>query len=203
MLEISLERYENEIALQINLESCQESGMPRSGLHQTSSQCIANRNPKPVKGLAMAEESAQIGSFEPDKPSTNWLLPVESGIDALPLHGDDELFLAPVSGCHIENAAKIAGISERTAYRRLADPEFRDRINSAREAVRASILAKLSDAAGDAVSTLWSLLESEDESIRLCASKMLLDALLAVQKGGPHQETTIQTTVERTQRTAG
>ena len=180
--------------------------MPRSGLHQTSFQCIANRNPKPVKGLAMAEEwqeSAQIGSFGRDKPSTNWLLPVEAGIDALPLHGDDELFLALVSGCHIENAAKIAGISERTAYRRLADPEFRDRINSAREAVRESILAKLSDAAGDAVSTLWSLLESEDESIRLRASKMLLDALLAVQKGGPHQETTIQTTVERTQRTAG
>jgi hypothetical protein len=37
--------------------------------------------------------------------------------DVLPFHGDDRLFVAIVSGCHIENAAKVAGMSQRAAYK--------------------------------------------------------------------------------------
>jgi hypothetical protein len=48
----------------------------------------------------------------------------EIGIES-ELQGDGQLFQALVSGCHIENAASRAGISVRTAYRRLADPTFR------------------------------------------------------------------------------
>ena len=57
------------------------------------------------------------------------------------LQGDDQLFQALVSGCHIENAASIAGISVRTAYRRLADPTFRSQLQDARQSLRESILA--------------------------------------------------------------
>ena len=53
----------------------------------------------------------------------------ENGMDS-ELQSDDQLFQALVSGCHIENAASIAGISVRTAYRRLADPTFRSQNHS-------------------------------------------------------------------------
>ena len=101
----------------------------------------------------------------------------EYGMDPQ-LKGDDQLFQALVSGCHIETAASIAGISVRTAYRRLADPTFRSQLQDARQNLRESILAKLSDAGHDAVGTLWELMETaEDESVRLRAAKTVLDSL--------------------------
>jgi hypothetical protein len=107
------------------------------------------------------------------------------------LQGDDQLFQALVSGCHIENAASIAGVSVRTAYRRLADPTFRSQLQDARQNIRESILAKLSDAGHDAVGTLWELMETaEDESVRLRAAKAVLDSLkklrLTIAQGGNH-----------------
>jgi len=57
----------------------------------------------------------------------------EIGMDSQ-LLGDDQLFRALVSGCHIENAAAIAGISVRTAYRRLADPVFKQQLQEAHHA---------------------------------------------------------------------
>ncbi len=93
--------------------------------------------------------------------------------------GDDRLLTALASGCHIGNAAATAGISERTAYRRLADPEFRAKLNEARESLRESILARLADAGHDAIGTLWEMMQSsEDENVRLKAAKTLLDSLM-------------------------
>lgn len=98
--------------------------------------------------------------------------------EEIELKGDDKLFQALVSGCHVENAAVIAGISERTAYRRLADPEFRSRLNQARESLRESILAKLADAGHDAIGVLTDLMHTaEDEATRLKAAKTVLDSL--------------------------
>lgn len=97
--------------------------------------------------------------------------------------GDDRLFKALVSGCHVENAAKSAGISERTAYRRLADPEFKEKIDQARRSLRESILAKLADAGHDAIAVLMDLMHSaEDEVTRLKAAKAVLDSLVVFQK---------------------
>lgn len=99
------------------------------------------------------------------------------------LQGDDRLFRALVSGCHIENAAVAAGISERTAYRRLANREFRKQIDDARQSLRESILSRLADAGHDAIATLQELMqESDDDAIRVKAAKTLLDSLLATQK---------------------
>ena len=99
------------------------------------------------------------------------------------LQGDDRLFQALVSGCHVENAAVIAGVSERTAYRRLADPEFRNQLAQARQSLRESILARLADSGHDAIATLSALMhDSENEAIRLKAAKTLLDALLTIQR---------------------
>jgi HEAT repeat protein len=113
------------------------------------------------------------------------------------LVGDDRLLTALASGCHVENAAQVAGISPRTAYRRLADPEFRSRLDAARESLRESILAKLVDAGHDAIGTLWTLMhESEDDGIKLRAAKTLIDSLMASHSVLPKTKTTVRTMVE-------
>ena len=117
------------------------------------------------------------------------------------LQGDDQLFQALVSGCHIENAASVAGISVRTAYRRLADPAFKQQLQEARQCLRESILAKLSDAGHDAVGTLWELMQSaDDEGVRLRAAKAVLDSLRGFHAESPTVETTTRMQFERTQR---
>ena len=117
------------------------------------------------------------------------------------LQGDDQLFQALVSGCHIENAASVAGISVRTAYRRLADPTFRSQLQDARQSLRESILAKLSDAGHDAVGTLWELMQTaDDEGIRLRAAKAVLDSLRGFHAESPKVETTTRMQVQRTRR---
>ena len=124
----------------------------------------------------------------------------EIGMDS-ELQGDDQLFQALVSGCHIENAASIAGISVRTAYRRLADPTFRSQLQDARQSLRESILAKLSDAGHDAVGTLWELMQSaDDEGVRLRAAKAVLDNLRGFHAESPTIETTTRTRVESSRR---
>jgi hypothetical protein len=124
----------------------------------------------------------------------------EIGMDS-ELQGDDQLFQALVSGCHIENAASIAGISVRTAYRRLADPAFNGQLQDARQSLRESILAKLSDAGHDAVGALWELMQTaDDEGVRLRAAKAVLDSLRGFHAESPTIETTTRTSVERTRR---
>ena len=131
-------------------------------------------------------------------PSLHELAEIDSDIT---LQGDDQLFQALVSGCHIENAASIAGISVRTAYRRLADPTFKVQLQDARQSLRESILAKLSDAGHDAVGTLCELMENaEDEGVRLRAAKAVLDSLRGFHAESPTIETTTRTRVERTRR---
>ena len=124
----------------------------------------------------------------------------EYGIES-ELQGDDQLFQALVSGCHIENVAAIAGISVRTAYRRLAEPVFKQQLQEARQSLRESILSKLSDAGHDAVGTLWELMQTaEDEGVRLRAAKAVLDSLRGFHAESPTIETTTRMQVERTHR---
>lgn len=92
-------------------------------------------------------------------------------MDAVVIQGDDALFDALAAGAHVENAAKIAKISPRAAYRRLAGPEFRLRVGTARQSIRDTILTRLTEAAGDAISSLWELVHHEDSLIQLKASK--------------------------------
>ncbi len=102
-----------------------------------------------------------------------------------PLSGDDRLFSALVAGCRVPHAAEAADMSERTAYRRLADPEFRRRLDAAREGVRESVLAKLVDVGSDAIATLCNLLQSEDKNIQCKAAKALLDSLMTLNASSP------------------
>ena len=112
--------------------------------------------------------------------------------------GNDALFQALLNGANVPCAAQMSGISERTVFRRMADPAFKQSLENARELVRDSILSRLIDAAGDAVDTLWHLQENEDPRIRMAASKSLLDALIKMQNASPKTSTSVRYSVEQT-----
>lgn len=95
----------------------------------------------------------------------------------------DELLLkALVAGSPVEQAARTAGVSVRTAYRRLADPGFARRLAQARDELISSALGELVDCATEAVATLRALLTASDERVRLGAAKSTLEQLLRLRE---------------------
>jgi hypothetical protein len=73
------------------------------------------------------------------------------------------LLTALAFGATVENAARKAGIGERTAYRRLADPDFRARLSQARQEAVVRTAGMLTGAAVGSVKTLVDL--QQDASV--------------------------------------
>jgi hypothetical protein len=89
---------------------------------------------------------------------------------------DAALAVALACGATPESAAQKAGVSVRTAYRRLADAVFRAQVNE----VRAEVVRRSTDmftAAGlSAIKTLMTLQESAaSESVRLGAARAVVE----------------------------
>ena len=91
------------------------------------------------------------------------------------LKGDDNLLLAMAEGRTVREAAIAAGLGERTATRRLADPNFRRRVVEARAEMVARALGKMADGMAEAADTLRQLLRAEGESVRLGAARSILE----------------------------
>ena len=86
------------------------------------------------------------------------------------------LVLALACGASPENAAQKAGVSQRTVYRRLAEPAFRAQVDDMRaELVRRT--ASMFTAAGMAsIKTFTTLQESAvSEAVRLGAAKAVIE----------------------------
>jgi hypothetical protein len=96
--------------------------------------------------------------------------------------GDEQLLASLAAGTSIEQAARTAGISTRTAYRRLADPVFQRRLAGARDELVTEALGELAACASAAVSTLSALLGARDDRIRLGAARVILDQLLRIRE---------------------
>jgi hypothetical protein len=95
----------------------------------------------------------------------------------------DELLLgALAAGSPVDQAAETAGISVRTAYRRLADPGFARRLAQARDELISSALGELVECASEAVATLRALLQAKDERVRLGAARSTLEQLLRLRE---------------------
>jgi hypothetical protein len=95
----------------------------------------------------------------------------------------DELLLTRLAaGATVEQAANAAGLSARTAYRRLADPAFTRRLAQARDELISSALGELVECASEAVATLRALLSASDERVRLGAAKSTLEQLLRLRE---------------------
>ncbi|MDB5311431.1 MAG: hypothetical protein JWO38_5633 [Gemmataceae bacterium] len=78
-------------------------------------------------------------------------------------------------GGTILQAAKAARVSERTIYRRLREPAFRDRVFEIRAAVLDTTCGRIVGTTADACDTLHRLLESPSEAIQLRAAKTLIE----------------------------
>ena len=98
---------------------------------------------------------------------------------------DAALIAALAGGNTVEDAATTAGIGVATAYRRLKEPAFRQRVDDARAELIAAAAAKLGAASTRAVTTLEGLLSAESEAVQLGAARSILDAAL---KWREHQD---------------
>jgi hypothetical protein len=87
----------------------------------------------------------------------------------------DALALALAAGDSIADAAAKAGMSERTARRRLADPSLRQHIEKLRAAMIERALGRMADSMTEAADVLRALLQAKTESVRLGAARSLLD----------------------------
>jgi molybdenum-dependent DNA-binding transcriptional regulator ModE len=95
---------------------------------------------------------------------------------------EEQLLALLAASSSVEDAARAAGISSRTAYRRLADPVFARRLAQARDELISSALGELVECASEAVATLRSLLSARDERVRLGAAKSTLEQLLRLRE---------------------
>lgn len=91
-------------------------------------------------------------------------------------NADEQLLMALACGVTVENAARQAGISPRTAYRRLAEPDFRQRLQKMRGDMVSRTAGTLTAAASEAVRTLLELLKNPTSSaVRLGAARAVLE----------------------------
>jgi hypothetical protein len=94
------------------------------------------------------------------------------------IRGNAALLTALASGQSVKSAARAAGVSERTAFRRVADPVFRQAVSQARAELLARAVGLLADSATEAAKTLRALLAAESEGVRVRAAVALLDAAM-------------------------
>lgn len=90
-------------------------------------------------------------------------------------NADEALALAVATGQSLRVAAQTAGIGERTASRRWADPIFRGRVNELRGELVQRSLGRLADGMSEAADVLRGLLAAESESVRLGAARSVLE----------------------------
>src|SRR5262245_53274724 len=88
---------------------------------------------------------------------------------------DDLLAAALAGGAEVAEAARQAGCSARTAYRRLADPQFRRRVAELRGRAVEQSLGKVTGVLTVAADKLRGLLGSDDERVRLSAVKLVFE----------------------------
>ena len=90
-------------------------------------------------------------------------------------NADDLLALELAAGKTLRDAALAAGIAERTATRRWADPEFRRLVSRHRGEMVGRAVGELADGMTDAAKTLRELLACESLAVRLGAARSLLE----------------------------
>jgi hypothetical protein len=91
--------------------------------------------------------------------------------------GDGPLAEALAAGLSVPKAAAAAGLSERTAYRRLADPAFRARVDEARAESLRAVVGQMSRLGQAAAGVLAGLMKDGPEQVRLGATRTALEYL--------------------------
>ena len=89
--------------------------------------------------------------------------------------GDTILMTALASGASIKDGAKLAGIGERTAHRRLSNTQFQEKIAELRIQLLSEAVGRLTAATTQAAETMRSLLQSKSDNVRLSAARAILE----------------------------
>jgi hypothetical protein len=89
--------------------------------------------------------------------------------------GEAAFIVAIASGRTIRDAAKLSGLSERTAARRIRDPDVAENVRRCQAILLDQVIGQLVEGQVEAARCLRELLKSERESVRLHAAKSLLD----------------------------
>ena len=104
-------------------------------------------------------------------------------------HADEQLLKNLACRATVENAARQAGISPATAYRRLAEPAFQQRLQQLRGDMVSRTAGTLTAAAAEAVRALLELLKSSSSpSVRLQAARAILELGLKVRDASDLEE---------------
>src|SRR4051812_12263357 len=91
-------------------------------------------------------------------------------------NADEKLLMALACGATVESAARSADVAERTAYRRLAEPQFQQRLQQLRADMVQRTAGALTAASQEAVRTLLSLQkETLPPGVRLGAAKAVIE----------------------------
>ena len=89
---------------------------------------------------------------------------------------DQKLLLALACGASVESAARQAGVSESTVYRRLAEDEFKQRLLNLRADMVQRTAGTLTAAGTEAVKALLGLLQpATPHATRLGAARAVLE----------------------------
>jgi HEAT repeat protein len=89
---------------------------------------------------------------------------------------EDSLLMALACGASVESAARQCKLCVRTVYRRLEDPDFRQRLQEIRADMFQRTAATLTAAGSEAVRTLLELLKSASPpATRLGAARAVLE----------------------------
>lgn len=95
------------------------------------------------------------------------------------LASDDDLILALLESPSVAEAARVAGVSRSTLYRRFDDVSFTMELSNARDAVRQARLSQLSQAVGTALDALAEIAGNADvaPAVRVKAAAVLLQRM--------------------------
>src|SRR6478672_6788573 len=89
---------------------------------------------------------------------------------------DDTLLLALACGATIENAAHKANLGRRTAYRRVSEPAFQERLKQLRAEMVQRATAMLTAGAMEAVKTMIELLgPTSPPAVRLGSARSIVE----------------------------
>jgi hypothetical protein len=89
---------------------------------------------------------------------------------------DEPLLMALACGATVEGAARSAGVSQQTVYRRLREDSFRLRLQQIRGEMVQRTAGMLTAAAGEAVKTLLALQQATiPAAVRLGAARAVLE----------------------------
>ena len=83
--------------------------------------------------------------------------------------------VALAGGATIVEAADVAGVGQRTVYRRLVDPGFQDLVRQIRRQALDRAVGRLATSTTSAAQTLVELLGAASETVRLGAARAILD----------------------------